>query len=104
LAEALKRGDPVTVRLWNGSIVKMEVVDPAPFWGGISARTEDLRTDVRLSPEAEGEVWCRGHEGEDYDAFMASEAMADRTQPFRTGAGAREPPVSEEWTYPRRNR
>ena len=80
----LKKGDPITVVIWNGSIVAAaEVYDPEPgeFTKRFLACTE--KTDHRLRYEDEGVEWCRGHTGEDVDALMATEAMADRTQPLR---------------------
>lgn len=82
----LKKGDAVTVILWNGSIVKAEVIEPETdrFTKRFIVHSETHRGGVvehRLSYLDEGAEWCRGHEGEDVEALLAAEAMADRTQP-----------------------
>ena len=79
------------VVMWNGSIVKAEVVDPTPgkFTKRFEARSETrgghyIAHNLRYADE--GTEWCRGHEGEDVDALMATASMADKTQPLRPAA------------------
>lgn len=76
--------------MWNGSgVIKAEVYNPEPdpFTKRFVAHSDSDRatTTHNLKLEDEGDTWCRGHEGEDVDALLAAESMADRTKPMSGG-------------------